>query len=85
MMRATAVRSNGFSFSRLAIVATRRANSASFSSEPILEVDGDLTQVLEVGSELAQHVVQHRLADQDDLDVERDGLGIERHGRGDAE
>ncbi len=46
----------------------------------LLEIDGDLEQVLEIGIVLRQEVIEHALAEQHDLDVERNGLRLERHG-----
>ena len=53
--------------------------------DPVLEVGGDLEQLAELGILLGEHVIEHGLADDDDLDVERDGLGLEAAGADHAE
>ena len=49
-----------------------------------VEVGPHLEQLLEVRVLRVEQVVDERLADEDDLGAEGDGLGIERGGRGEA-
>jgi hypothetical protein len=51
----------------------------------LVEVDHHLEQLAEFRVEVVQQVVDHSLADQHHLDVERDRLGLERHGADQAQ
>lgn len=46
----------------------------------LLEIDLNLEQLVEIGIQPAQHVVKRTVANQDDLDVERDWLRLQRYG-----
>ena len=86
--RATAVRSNGRWLSRRTSVAISRAYSRQFSGAAVhlfLEVGRHLEQLGEIAVVLMQQVVQHPVAQQHHLDVQRDRLRLQRHGAEQAE
>ena len=79
--RATAPRSRGRSLAFLGHCPEHPGEQESVAVGPVNvfgEIDRHFEQLAEIGIERAEQVIEHTVADQDDLDVERDRLRFER-------